>query len=145
MTFASCTPIATSGDAGREEDGGDARADAGFDAGYDAGLADGDRDAGIRDGGVADAGSADASSLDSGPPDSGCPCFRADAGCPVPPDFPPDASAILVQEQCACQPNALFFCYDETDLRCASWVCRPGKAPDGGARYFADGGLVCFC
>jgi hypothetical protein len=130
FTVASCTPAAS-------------MTDAGVDAGYDAGIPDAGPDSG-SDGGL-DAGF-DAGPTDAGRTDGGCACPRADGGCPVPPDFPPDASGTFFeQELCFCTENPVVFCYDETDARCSSWACNPGKAADGGLLYLPDGGVECLC
>jgi hypothetical protein len=135
LAVTSCSPVTTT--------------DAGFDAGTDAGRPDAGTDAGTDagyDAGVPDAGPADAGSTFDG----GCPCFRTDGGCALPPDFPLDGGVpqFYVEAQCLCTPSPQNprLCYDETQLRCFSWACNPGRGADGGGDFtLPDGGLVCLC
>ena len=90
-------------------------------------VADGGRDAGTDAG--TDAG------YDAGAPDAGCRCYRNDGGCPIPPDFPPDASGTFYEEElCYCQPNDAVFCADETTIRCFSWACSSSATLGGAGR-----------
>jgi len=83
--------------------------------------------------------------------DGGCPsyCLLDGGGCALPADFPPGyldgGLAFIAMDVCACTPNDVVFCYDETSARCISWDCFPGKDTDGGLLYMSDGGVECLC
>lgn len=103
------------------------------------------------DSGAPDAGRSDAGTdagYDAGRPDAGCPCVSARTGrCLIPSDFPPDAAQYVIDSVCDCQYVSVLVCPDETDLRCMSWACHPGRVRDGGSgvERTADGGYTCLC
>jgi hypothetical protein len=68
-----------------------------------------------------------------------------DAGCMLPSDFPPDASQAERDTVCQCVETPFFHCPVEGGPRCASWVCFPQRAADGGYNFQDDGGVVCLC
>ena len=77
--------------------------------------------------------------------DAGFDAGAPDAGCMLPSDFPPDASAFVIDAVCNCPRTSVFHCYEEGGPQCSSWTCYPQKATNNGYTFLPDGGVQCLC